>query len=139
MTRLLTVLIVILAFAGVLVSSLALEVHYDTKPAPCSINDRWDCGIVNHSPYAVVHGVPVALVGILGYGLIAVLAGRFPVLTAIVSLAALAFTLRLTWIEWKVLGVWCVYCVSSQAIIIAVFVLASAASWLSIRSQSRSV
>ena len=57
-------LIVLLAFAGMVVSGLALKVHYDTGTEPCSINDKWDCGVVNHSPYAVFHGVPVAAIGI---------------------------------------------------------------------------
>ena len=66
--------IVILAFLGMVVSSLALKVHYDDPgKEPCSINDKWDCGVVNHSPYAMVRGVPVAAIGIAGYLLIAVL------------------------------------------------------------------
>src|SRR5580698_6507607 len=66
--------IVLLAVLGIVVSSLALKVHYDDAgKEPCSINDKWDCGVVNHSPYAMIHGVPVAAIGILGYVLIAVL------------------------------------------------------------------
>src|SRR3954469_740224 len=135
MTKTLTVLIVILCLFGVLVSALAYAEHYNTKPAPCDINDKWDCGIVNHSPYAVVAGIPVALVGILGYALIASLAGRLPWITVGLSLVALAFTLRLTWIEWKVLGVWCIYCVSSQIIIALVALLALASFFQARRMQ----
>ena len=58
--------IVMLCLAGVLVSGLALGEHYNTQPSPCSINDKWDCGIVNHSPYATLLGIPVAFVGIFG-------------------------------------------------------------------------
>lgn len=113
--------IVMLCLTGVLVAGLALGEHYNTKPSPCSINDKWDCGMVNHSPYAMVRGIPVAFVGIFGYALIAALAGRLPRLTAILAFLALIFSLRLTWIEWKILGVWCIYCVSSQIIIAIVF------------------
>lgn len=137
MTRLLTLLIVLLCLAGVLVSGLALGEHYNSKPSPCSINDRWDCGIVNHSPYAVIRKVPVALIGILGYAVLASLAGRFPRITALVALVALIFSLRLTSIEWRVLGVWCIYCVSSQGIIALVFLLALIASWTSKREKHR--
>ena len=57
-----------LAVIGIAASSLALREHYRTYgEAPCDINDRWDCGIVNHSPYAVIHGVPVAVIGIAGF------------------------------------------------------------------------
>ena len=141
MTKLLTVLIVLLCLAGVLTAALALGEHYNTNPSPCSINDRWDCGIVNHSPYAMVQSaifgrgsVPVALIGVLGYALMASLAGRFPRLTAVLALAALIFSLRLTSIEWKILGVWCIYCVTSQGIIALVFLLSLAAAWTSRRS-----
>ena len=129
----LTVALIGLSLAGMLVSSLALAAHYNTQPSPCSINDVWDCGIVNHSPYAVLHGVPVAIIGIMGYGLLASLAGRFPGLTATVAFVGLIFALRLTWIEWKVLSVWCVYCVSSQGIIGMIFPLASVAALVSRR------
>jgi len=113
--------IVMLCLTGVLVAGLALGEHYNTKPSPCSINDKWDCGTVNHSPYATLSGIPVAMIGILGYSLLGSLAGRLPRLTAILALLALVFSLRLTWIEWKTLGVWCIYCVSSQVIIGIVF------------------
>lgn len=131
MTKLLTFLIVLFCLAGVLTASLALGEHYNTGSSPCSINDRWDCGIVNHSPYALIRGVPVALIGILGYALMAATAGRFPRLTALLALGALVFSLRLTSIEWKTLGVWCIYCVTSQSIIVVVFLLALAAAWFS--------
>ena len=118
-------LILLLALAGIVVSSLALKVHYDTGSEPCSINDKWDCGVVNHSPYAVMHGVPVAAIGIAGYLLIAILAflrKRGWLLLAV--LAGLAFALYLTNIEAHVLEVWCVYCVISQAIIAVLTLLA---------------
>ena len=61
-------LIAILALAGVVVSSLALQVHYDTGTEPCSINENWDCGIVNHSSYSpIIEHIPVAAIGIAGY------------------------------------------------------------------------
>jgi uncharacterized membrane protein len=47
------------------VSALALREHYRTDTSPCSINERWDCGIVNHSPYATLGGIPVAVIGII--------------------------------------------------------------------------
>lgn len=135
MTKLITVLIVVFALAGVLTSALALGEHYNTKPSPCSINDKWDCGIVNHSPYAVFRGVPVALIGILGYVLLAALAGRVAVITAIGAVVGLLFTFRLTMIEWKTLGVWCIYCVTSQGIIIVVSILSLLAVGISRRHR----
>ena len=118
-------LIALLSIAGIIVSGLALRVHYSTETAPCSINEKWDCGIVNHSPYAEIHGVPVATIGIAGYLLIAVLAMmRRRALLLLAALVGTAFALYLTNIEAKVLGVWCLYCVISQAIIAAITMLA---------------
>jgi uncharacterized membrane protein len=111
--------IVLLAVLGIVVSSLALKVHYDDPgKEPCSINDKWDCGVVNHSPYATIHGVPVATLGIVGYVLIAVLGlARQRALLLVSTLMGLAFALYLTNIEAHVLGVYCLYCVISQGII----------------------
>lgn len=114
----------LLAIAGIVVSVLALRVHYSTESAPCSINEKWDCGIVNHSPYAVMYGVPVAAIGITGYLLMGVLAlmGQRAVLLG-ATMGGMAFALYLTHIEAKVLGVWCLYCVISQGIIAAMCLL----------------
>jgi len=117
-------LLALLAIAGVVVSVLALRVHYSTESAPCSINEKWDCGIVNHSPYAEIRGVPVAAIGIAGYLLIAALAIlRRRGLLLVAVLIGMAFALYLTHIEAKVLGVWCVYCVISQGIIATLLLL----------------
>ncbi len=122
-----------LAVLGIAVSSLALREHYRTDTSPCSINERWDCGIVNHSPYAVLWGVPVAAIGMAGYLLLGLLAlkRRYGVLL-LMSLAALAFSLYLTHIEAHILGVWCVYCVASLGVISAfsLLVLATAVNRL---------
>jgi vitamin-K-epoxide reductase (warfarin-sensitive) len=132
-------LIALLAIAGIIVSGLALRVHYSTETAPCSINEKWDCGIVNHSPYAEIGGVPVATIGIIGYLLIAVLALiRRRGLLVLAALVGMAFALYLTNIEAKVLGVWCLYCVISQALIATVALLAIGwVVWHALRRSSR--
>ncbi len=117
-------LIAVLALAGVIVSSLALKVHYDTGTEPCSINAHWDCGIVNHSSFAMMGHVPVAAIGILGYLALAGLAllrKRYLLLLAV--FAGFCFALRLTFIEEFALGVWCLYCVISQSIIALMLLL----------------
>jgi vitamin-K-epoxide reductase (warfarin-sensitive) len=107
--------LVVLAALGIVVSSLALREHYRTEgDSPCSINERWDCGIVNHSPYAVLAGIPVAILGIAAYFLMGALALRrsYRLLLGVV-LVGLAFSLYLARIEAHVLGVWCIYCAIS--------------------------
>jgi vitamin-K-epoxide reductase (warfarin-sensitive) len=112
-------LLLILAILGIVVSSLALREHYRTYgDSPCSINERWDCGVVNHSSYAMLAGIPVAAIGIAGYILMAALAFRRAYrLLLVAAFAGLAFSLYLANIEARVLGVWCVYCVISLGII----------------------
>lgn len=127
--------LLVLAVLGIVVSSLALREHYrEYGDSPCSINERWDCGVVNHSPFAVLGGVfeqlgihthipilsgmPVATAGILGYILIAAVAFRRAYRWLLfLTLGSLGFSLYLAHIEKDVLGVWCVYCVISLGII----------------------
>ena len=111
-------LIAILAFAGMVAASLALREHYRTEASPCSINEKWDCGTVNKSRFAVIGGVPVAVIGIAGYLLLAALAiGKRWRLLAAAAVPALAFSLYLAHVEKDILEVWCIYCVISLGII----------------------
>jgi uncharacterized membrane protein len=117
-------LIAILALAGLIVAYLALRIHYSTDTQPCSINEKWDCGIVNHSPFAEIAHVPVAAIGMGGYLVLAGLAlMRRRLLLAVAALIGLAFSLYLTHIEKDVLQVWCLYCVTSLGIISGITLL----------------
>lgn len=118
------IILAFLSLAGVLVSSLALQVHYSTATEPCSINEHWDCGIVNHSSYSVAFGVPVAAIGIAGYLLLGILAlTRRRFLFLVAALIGLGFALHLSGIERDILSVWCLYCVISQGIIALITLL----------------
>ena len=113
-----------LAVVGIIVSSLALHVHYSQDVEVCDINAHWDCGIVNHSRYAEIGHIPVAVIGIGGYAVLALLAMlRRNQLLAVLSILALAFSLYLTHIEAKVLQIWCLYCVISQTLIAVIALL----------------
>lgn len=94
-------ILIFLALVGVIVSSLALREHYRTDTSPCSINERWDCGIVNHSPFAKLAGIPVAAIGIAGYLLLGALAAarRAYRWMLLFVLPALGFSLYLAHIE----------------------------------------
>jgi uncharacterized membrane protein len=119
--------LVLLAVLGIFVSALALREHYRTDSSPCTINERWDCGIVNHSPYAMLAGIPVAILGIAGYLLMGALAWRRAYrLVLAAALIGLAFSLYLAHIEAHVLGVWCIYCVISLGDISLISLLALA-------------
>ena len=118
------ILFAVVALCGMIVSGLALRVHYSTDTQPCDINERWDCGIVNHSRFAVVHGVPVALIGIVGYGtLLALSFTRRALLLLLATAAGFLYALSLTRIEAQVIHVWCLYCVISQGIVTLLLLL----------------
>ena len=128
--------IAVLALVGAIVSGLALQVHYSTATSHCSINEKWDCGIVNHSSYSAVEGVPVALIGIVGYLLILWLGlAKQRAVLILASLCGLAYALYLAHIERDVLGVWCLYCVISLADIAVILFLSIL--WVIIEASNR--
>lgn len=111
-------IVALVALAGLLAASAALREHYRTDASPCSINEKWDCGIVNHSPYALQGPIPVAAIGMAGYLVLGVLAliRAWKVAFAAAALG-LAYSLYLTHIEASVLQIWCIYCVTSLTMI----------------------
>ena len=123
-------IIALLAVAGLAVSVLALRVHYSTDVQPCDINAHWDCGVVNHSPFAMIGPIPVAALGIAGYAVLGILALlRRRALVAVASVVGLGFALYLSHIEKDVLMVWCLYCVISQGIILLLTLLSLGWIW----------
>lgn len=125
--------IALLATAGTVVSAISLYHHYQTdKTAYCDLGGNFNCDIVNRSSYSIVLGVPVALIGILGYLLLLALGTLYrtkaetPAMLLIASLAGLGFALYLTYIEGFVLGAWCILCLSSLVLILAITALSSA-------------
>jgi uncharacterized membrane protein len=131
-------LIAFLAFAGMVAASLALREHYRTEASPCSINEKWDCGTVNKSRFAVIKGVPVADIGIAGYLLLLVLAimKRWRLLAA-AAVPAWIFSLYLAHIEKDILEVWCIYCVISLGIITLITLLSIVTFLLTVSSKRK--
>jgi uncharacterized membrane protein len=135
-TNRLMALVAVLAVGGIVVSSVALEHHYGTsKTAFCDIGENFNCDIVNRSAYSSIAGIPVALIGMLGYAALVGLATVYrerretPALLFLGALGGLAFALYLTYIEGWVLGAWCIVCLSSLALIAAI-TLVSGMLWL---------
>ena len=133
--RLMT-LIAVLAICGIAVSSVSLQRHYATsKTQFCDVGETFNCDIVNRSEYSKLFGIPVALIGMLGYGLIAGLATVYrsraetPVRLFALAVAGLAFALYLTYVEGFVIGVWCILCLCSLAMIASITFLAAVVWW----------
>ncbi len=131
-------LIALLAVAGIVVSTMALRVHYmdPTLAPPCAVTEKFDCGAVNHSRFAVFpprtfdedpkagSHIPIAMFGIIGYAAIGVLAlmGRWWLTFELAQIAFL-FAAFLSYIEAWVLQKWCIYCLWSQGIITTILLL----------------
>jgi vitamin-K-epoxide reductase (warfarin-sensitive) len=125
-------LLAMLASSGVAVSSVSLYHHYGrSQTSYCDFGESFNCDIVNRSTYSAIFGVPVALIGIIGYVALLLLAtfyrgeARTPARLALGSMAGLGFALYLTYIEGFVLAAWCVLCLSSLALIFCLSVLSS--------------
>jgi uncharacterized membrane protein len=128
--RKLCMAIAAVAVFGIAVSALSLRHHYATSATSfCTFGQSFNCDLVNRSEYSTFLGVPVALLGILGYAAILWLATWYrsnpdaPALLLIGSLVGLGFALYLTYIEAYVLLAWCILCLSSLAAIAWITVL----------------
>ncbi len=79
------------------------------------------CETVQHSRYAELGGVPVALLGLLGY--LAILGSAFlrrteaAAVGAAVALGGLAFACWLVYVQLGILHAICVWCVASDVVL----------------------
>lgn len=146
-------LIVLLALGGLIDSYLALRIHMQdpSQAPPCAVTEKWDCGAVNHSRFAVFPAqsfdeqpgskkfhIPVATLGIIGYALIAVAALADSTWLTL-QLAEIGFfcAAMLSYLEAFVIQKWCIYCVCSQGIIAAILLLTIV--WAVLKHRARGV
>jgi len=124
--------IAILSVAGVVISAVSLQRHYaKSATSYCEFGQQFNCDIVNRSEYSSITGIPVAAIGIAGYGLLFTLstlyrsrretATRLPIF----ALVGMAFALYLTYIEAHVLNTWCILCLISLGLITIITALAA--------------
>src|SRR5208282_3052761 len=96
----------------------------------CDFGERFDCDIVNRSEYSTVMGIPVAGIGVVGYGVLLALATVYrsrvetPTRLLAAGVVGLAFASYLTYVEGYVLETWCILCLSSLGLIAGIAVLA---------------
>lgn len=140
-SRRICLVIAVLALAGIAVSSLALQNHYAKSASSyCDLGESFNCDIVNRSTYSVVLGLPVALIGIIGYAMLLALSTLYrakaetPAMLLIAALGGLAFALYLTYVEAFVLAVWCLLCLTSLVLILSITLLSSVMVLHSIRN-----
>ena len=118
-----------LAVVGIVVSCLALAAHYGAPADPMDLlYSNWNSAYVNQSPSAELSGIPAAVLGIMGYALLAILVllGRI-VATVYFAGAGLVYSLYLADVQAHVLQVWCPYHVSSFILMFVIAFLSVAA------------
>ena len=123
----------LLALVGVLIS--AYMSAYKFGLLGTILCGTGGCETVQNSPWAVFMGVPVPLIGLVGYGglLVLSLAGiqprfeddrRIAALLLIGATIGLAFSAYLTWLEFAVIHAWCRWCIISAVLATLIFLLA---------------
>ena len=112
-----------LAVLGLAISIYLTYVHYaGIEPVCSSISN---CERVQTSEYAELVGIPVAVLGIVGYAAILVSLWMRVDVTALIAYLALAFSAYLTWAEVFKIDAICQWCVASAIITLAIAVLAT--------------
>lgn len=118
-----------LSLVGLLDASFLTFKHFVGGPLPCSI--LAGCEAVTTSSYAVIFGVPVALLGAIFYLTLAILAvwhidtNHKLALRSILILSVFgfAFSLYLIYLQVFVIGALCLYCLVSAGATTIIFLL----------------
>jgi uncharacterized membrane protein len=119
--RKLRITLIVMAVAGVGLASYLTYVHYSGIKPLCGRNGG-SCEFVQTSKYSHLAGVPVALLGLIGYvvilgTLLAPEEERWRFATAAFVLGGFAFSAYLTYREVFSLEAICEYCVSSAVLL----------------------
>jgi uncharacterized membrane protein len=125
--RALTVAMIVLAVIGLGLASYLTYVHYSGIKPACSLGGS--CEKVQTSAYSHLAGVPVALMGLLGYvtilGLLLAQDGeRMRFATVAVTTIGFGFSAYLTYREVFSIHAICEWCVSSAVVLTALVSLA---------------
>jgi len=105
----------VVALAGLAIAGYLTTVHYAGADPVCAI--AHGCATVQKSSYAEFAGIPVALLGLLGYVGILVTLLRDDetarTATALLALGGAGFSAWLTYVEVARLDAICIWCVGS--------------------------
>jgi uncharacterized membrane protein len=119
--------LLVLTFVGIGIAGYLTYVHYRGLSPICAINQG--CEKVQSSKYAKVSGVPVPLIGLIGYlGILGslLLRGELPRLaTAAMAYVGFAFSVYLTSLELFQIHAICQWCVGSAIVMTTIAVLAT--------------
>ena len=116
-------MVMVLCILGILVAGYLAYLYYSNNHSVCDINKTFDCTSVHESDYAVLFGIPVAIIGFVGYFAIMFFSLWYFKMVKWISLFGALFSMRLTWAEIFVIQKYCIFCLISQVVIIAIFLI----------------
>ena len=128
--------LIFLAAAGLIDSIYLTWEHFNKVIPPCTINPLIpafliDCGKVLTSPYSIIFGVPLALIGAFHYGLLSLLivlalktqTKLFRYWIILQSAFGALFSFYLMYIQLTIIKSICIYCTLSALISFILFIL----------------
>ncbi len=118
--RTLRTTLIVLAAIGLCLASYLTYLHYSGTTPPCSIKGN-PCSQVQKSRYSELLGVPVALIGLIGYiailgSLLAPESEKARLVTVTLTVGGFGFSAYLTYRELFTLHKICEWCVSSAVL-----------------------
>jgi len=126
-------IVVFLAFSGFLIASYIRHHKKNIKEAlVCPL--KANCDTVIHSDYSKFLGMPVEILGMFYYALVAISYGLFMVFPGVAtetsiflihfaSISAFIFSIYLTLVQAFAIKNWCTWCLISAAVSASIFIV----------------
>jgi uncharacterized membrane protein len=126
----LKIVVIVAALAGFLIAYHIRHKKQEPKPFVCPLN--FDCHAVVNSDYSKILGVPLELIGMAYYAIVALSYTVFAYWPSLahplyvqavmyVSVFAFLFSLYLTYVQAVKLKQWCTYCLFSASMCTVIF------------------
>lgn len=126
--------IMLLCYCGIALSAASLYSHYSTAATEyCDLNQVFNCDLVNRSKFSELFGIPVALIGLIGYilllGITFKKSSALEFLRFFMSFAGLMFACYLAYVEEHILRTWCLLCIGSLIAIAGITMTSAVEIW----------
>jgi uncharacterized membrane protein len=122
----------LLSGLGIFISGYLVSKRFTGGSLACT---RWaQCDVVNNSVYSQIYGVPVSVLGLVGYLLLLALAlaalwttgcthRKILLLSLVLAVGGVGFSVYLTYLEIYVIEALCAWCVASAIVITALAIV----------------
>lgn len=126
-------LILVLSFFGIADSAYLVQHDLSGTPLLCNVQNLSDCNTVTNSQYSRVFGIPLSEFGLAFYGILFILAALELVLfdqflrrvLQAISLVGVLASLYFTFLQMFVIKAFCIYCLTSAALTLFIFICAT--------------